>query len=117
MNNVTNTGPRLIIYPALPPNLDRFPCEADMAMVTLRAKCTVMLVVLLMASDAACSQDNLRPDGSIVTIDAFELAVLPFELEVCFVVIEIPVFPIARVVAFLAACAECALVRILLFMA
>ena len=76
-----------------------------------------VLVALLMASDAACSQDNLRPDGSIVTIDAFELAVLPFQLEVCFVVIEIPVFPIARVVTFLTACAECALMRILLFMA
>ena len=113
----TNAATTLIVYPALPSNLDRFPCQANMTVIALRAKCAVVLVVLLMAAYTTCSQNHLRSYRGIVAVNAFEFLVLSIQLEVGFVVIKVPIFPIAGVVTFLAARTKRAPVRILFFMA
>lgn len=87
-----------------------------MAVVALGTECAIVLVVLLMATDAACSQNDLCSNRGIVAIDTFKILVFAIQLEIGFIVIKIPVFPVAGVVTFLTACAERTLVHILLFM-
>lgn len=103
----------LMVYPAPTSHLDRFPVQTDMAMIALVAEIAVVLVVLLVAADARCRQNHFAAYRCIVTIDALEPLVLPVQLEIGLVVVEIPVFPVPRVVASFASGAKGTFVHIL----
>lgn len=76
-----------------------------------------MLVILFVATETRGCHDYLFPERRVVALDTSEFAVLAFQFEMGFVVIEIPIFPITGVVAILTACPQGAFMNILFFMA
>ena len=106
-----------MVYPASTSNLDRFPVQSNMAMIALLSEIAIVLVILIMTTDAGCRQNHFAAYRCIVTIDTLESLVLPVKLEVGFVVVEIPVLPVASVVASFASSAKGAFVHVLLRMA
>lgn len=107
----------LIVYPASTSNLDRFPVQSNMAMIALLSEIAIVLVILIMTTDAGCRQNHFAAYRCIVTIDTLESLVLSVKLEVGFIVIEIPVFPVASVVASITCSAKGAFVHVLFSMA
>jgi hypothetical protein len=97
-------------------DFDGFPGRTDVAMFALEPEFTIVLVVLVMAAIAGGGQDNFIADRSFVAFDALYVLVLSVQLEVGLVVIEIPVLPIAGVVARVATGSQGALMYVLLFM-
>ena len=74
-----------------------------MAVVTLHAKSTIVSVILVVATDAAGRLGQFGVYRILMAIDTLEVLVFPVQFEFGFVVIEIPILPVARVVARLAA--------------
>jgi hypothetical protein len=114
---VITHGLASMVCPTLASHLDPFPGCTDMATITLSSEITIMLVILFMTTETGSHQNNLLFDRGIVAIDTLQLVVLPFQLEVGFIVIEFPRLPVARVVTGLTTRSQCQLVRILFFMA
>lgn len=102
-----------MVYPAPASNLDRFPVQPDMAVIALVSKIAIVLVVLLVTTDTGCRQNHFVVYRGIVTIDALEPLVLPVKLEIGLVVVEIPVLPVACVVASIASGAKGTFVHVL----
>lgn len=73
-----------------------------------------MPVILVVAADAGSGQCQFFVYRSLVTIDALEILVFSLQLESGFIVVEIPVFPVARVMASVAGCTQCAFMDVLL---
>jgi len=88
-----------------------------MAGFTAVAKCTIVFVVLAMASHTRGDQIDFAIDLRVVALDTSELGVFTVQLELGFVVVEIPVFPIPRVMASLASRSKRAFMHILFFVA
>ena len=86
-----------------------------MAGFTAVAKCTIVFVVLAMASHTRGDQIDFAIDLRVVALDTSELGVLTVQLELGFVVVEIPVFPVTRVVTSLAIGSQCAFMHVLFF--
>ena len=107
----------LMIDPALASHFDRFPRKANMTVFTLRSVRAIMLVIFFMAADTAGRFSHLLVCRCSVAIDAFEFLVLPLQLEVGLVMIKVPIFPVAGVVASFATFAKCAFMHVLFFMA
>lgn len=96
---------------------DRFPGRPNMALLAAPSKSPIVLVILVMATGTAGDQLQFHQYRSLVTIGTLEILVLALQLETGLVVAEVPVFPVARVVAGFAIGTQSALVHILLFMA
>lgn len=108
---------KLVVYPTLPPYFDGLPRRSNMTMVALHAKCAIMLIILFVAADTGSRQHDLGSNRGVVAVDALKILVFSIQFEAGFIVIEIPVFPVAGVVAGFTSRAQRALVGILLFMA
>lgn len=107
----------LPLFPLLTPHFDRLPIRSDMATLALITICAIVFVVLVMASDACRSENHLLLDRYVVASGTLDILVLPIQLEVGLVVIEIPILPVAGVMTLLTALPQRLLVCILLFMA
>ena len=88
-----------------------------MALLAASAKRTIVLVVLVMATGATGGQFQFPEYRGFMTIGTLEILMLGLQLETGLVVVEIPVFPIASIVASFANCSQCAFMHILFFMA
>lgn len=88
-----------------------------MALFATPSERAVVLVVLVMATGAAGGQFQLPEYRGFMAIGAFEVLVLALQLETGLVVIEVPVFPIARIVASFAIRTQRAFMHVLLLMA
>lgn len=88
-----------------------------MALLTAPPERAVMLVVLVVATGATGCQFQFAERWSLVAVPAFEVLVLALQLESGLVVVEIPVLPVASVVAFLTSRPQRALVSVFLFVA
>lgn len=88
-----------------------------MAMFALCAKSTIMLIIFVMAPDTTGGQDYFFDNRCFVAFRTANIFVFSLQLEAGLVVIEVPIFPIARVVTRLATRSQCALMDVLLFMA
>ncbi len=86
-----------------------------MAAFAANTECTVMFVVFLVASEAIGRLPQFVADRSIMAIDTFKIFMLLVYLEIGFIVIEIPSFPVTRVVTIITTFPECAFMHILLF--
>lgn len=87
-----------------------------MAMFALDSKCAIMFIILVMAPDTAGGQDYFFDNRCFVAFCTANILVFSLQLEAGLVVIEIPVFPIARIVTRLATRSQCALMDVLFFM-
>lgn len=86
-----------------------------MAVFALVSKRTVVFVILAMAADATCGQGYFIAYRDFVAIGTAYVLVLSIQLELRFIVVEIPILPIARVVAILTTCSQRAFMCVLLF--
>lgn len=86
-----------------------------MAVFALVSKRTVVLVILVMAADAACSQGYFIAYRGFVAFGTAYVLVFSIQLELGFIVVEIPVLPVTRVVAILTARSQRAFMCVLLF--
>ena len=48
-----------MLNPLLASHLDRFPRQSNVAVITLTSKCTIVLVILVMAADTVRAQIDL----------------------------------------------------------
>jgi hypothetical protein len=87
-----------------------------MAMLTLIAVRTIMLIILVMASDAGRSQYYFLVYRNIVAAAALDFLVFPIQFEIGFIVVKIPVFPVTCVVAFFTSSSKRAFMHILFLM-
>lgn len=85
-------------------------------MVTLHAKCTIMLIILFVTADTGSCQHDLGSNRGIVAVDTLKILVFPIQFEAGFIVIEIPIFPVSGVVASFTSGAKRAFMHILLLM-
>lgn len=113
--NGQNPWSMSIVYPAPASHFDRFPCQSDMAVFALTPEVAIVLVVLLMAADTGSRQYHFILDWCFVAINTFEFLVFPVKFEAGFIVVEIPVFPVAGVVTSFTSCPKGTLVHVLLF--
>ena len=88
-----------------------------MATFALRSKITRVPVVLVVTAYAGDRQCHFLVDRGVVAFNALEVLVFSFQREMRLVVVEIPVLPIARIVASVTARAQRALVNVLFFVA
>lgn len=86
-----------------------------MAVLALVSKCTIVLIVLVMAADAIGGQDYLSTHRGLVAFGTADVLVFSIQLEPGFVVVEIPVLPVARVMAIVTACTQRAFMSVLIF--
>ena len=84
-------------------------------MFTLVPERTIMLVILAMTADTTGSQTQFIAGRSFVALGTTDVLVLAIQLESGFIVVEIPVLPVTRVVASLARFSQRAFVSILFF--
>ena len=86
-------------------------------MVALVTICAIVLVILVMTSDARGGQYYFFIYRNIVATDALNLFVFPVQFEVGFIVIKIPAFPITGVMASLTLWTQCSFMNVFFFMA
>jgi len=106
-----------MLNPLLASHLDRFPRQSNVAVITLTSKCTIVLVILVMAADTVRAQIDLGAYRILVALCAAYILVFSIQLELGFIVVEIPIFPVTGVVAKLTTCSQRAFMRILFFVA
>jgi hypothetical protein len=98
-------------------NLDRFPRQPYMAVITLHSKCAIVSVILFVTADATGRLGQFGTYRISVAINALEILVFSVQLEFGLVVIKIPILPVTGVVTGFTAFPESALMHILLFVA
>ena len=98
-------------------NLDRFPRQPDMAVITLHSKCAIVSVIFLVTTDATGRLGQFGIYRISMAINALEILVFSVQLEFGLVVIKIPVIPVTGVVTGFTAFPESALMHIMLFVA
>jgi hypothetical protein len=88
-----------------------------MALFTAPSERTIVLVILVMATCTTGGQFQFSEYRGFMAIGTLEILVLALQLETGLVVVEIPIFPVARVVTSFAIRAQRTFMHILLFMA
>jgi len=86
-------------------------------MIAFVAVCAIVLVILAMTTDAADCKGDFITRRRFVTFGTADILVFSFQLEACFIMIEIPILPIPRVVAIPTVRSQCSLMHVLLFVA
>jgi hypothetical protein len=103
------------LEPPLASYLDRFPRLTDMAVLALHSKCTIMFIILVVATDTTGRLGQFVAYRVFMATDTLDVLVLPVQLEAGFIVIEIPIFPVTGIVASVAAFPERAFMHVLFF--
>jgi hypothetical protein len=99
--------------PASASNFEVLPRQVIVATIALLPEIPVMFILCVMAAAAVAGQGYLLSYRHPVTFRTTQELMLPLQSEICLVVVEIPILPMASVVARLAVGAQLALVHIL----
>lgn len=87
-----------------------------MTTLTQIAERTIVFIVLAMAAHAATGQHELAGNRRVVAVDTAQLLMLAIQLEFGFIVIEVPILPISRVMTRATLHTQGAFMHILLLM-
>jgi len=88
-----------------------------MAVLAMIPECAIVFIILAVATDTADGQRHLGVSRRFMALRTADVLVFPFQFEIGSIVVEIPIFPITRVVAISTIRAQRALMNILLFVA
>jgi len=88
-----------------------------MAVLAMISICTIVFIILAVATDTADGKCHLIVRRRFMALRTADVLVLPFQFEIGSIVVEIPIFPIARIVAIATIRAQRALMDVLLFVA